>query len=81
MTTKEFNEKYNEYLEPCHYGLDISNPILIEWLDDKFQEFIKRPEFKYFQIKEKFGRGRFYCEGLTIDEINEVESKITKLCK
>lgn len=81
MTYKEFNEKYKDYLETGHYGLGIDILEFTEWLDNKFQEFIKTPNFKYSQIKAKFGMGRFYCEGLDQDSIYEVEQKITELCK
>ena len=81
MTTKQFNQKYNDYLEEGHYGLDIYNEPFIEWLDEKFQEYIKHPNFKYSQIKTKFGMGRFYAEGLSNEQISEVERKITELCK
>lgn len=76
MTPQEFNTKYAKYLEDGHYGLDINNPELTSYLDEKFQEFIKIPDFKYMQIKTKFGFGRFYCTGLSIEEINEVETHI-----
>ena len=79
MTHEEFNEKYKNYLEKGHYGIDVGNSDFIEWLDKKFEEFIKKPGFSYSQIKSKFGMGRFYCEGLTREEINEVEDKISKL--
>lgn len=79
MTTQEFNDKYRDYLEEGHYGLDISNPEFIEWLDGKFQSFVQKPGFKYSQIKEKFGMGRFYCEGLTREEVREVEAKISQM--
>ena len=81
MTSEEFNEKYNAYLEDRHYGLGIEIPEFTEWLDNKFQEFIKYPEFKYSQIKAKFGMGRFYCEGLPDELVREVESKITETCR
>jgi hypothetical protein len=77
MTTEEFNKKYADYLEKGHYGLAISDPEFVEWLDGKFQEFIKQPGFQYSQIKSKFGMGRFYCEGLTSEQVREVEGKIT----
>lgn len=77
-TTQEFNDKYRDYLEEGHYGLDISNPEFIEWLDGKFQSFVQKPGFKYSQIKNKFGMGRFYCEGLSEEEVSEVESKISE---
>lgn len=79
MTTKEFNEKYGKYLEEGHYGLAIGEPQFVEWLDQKFQKFIIKPGFTYSQIKSKFGMGRFYCEGLTPQEINEVEQRINDL--
>lgn len=81
MTSTEFNTKYAEYLKPGHYGLGINIPELTEWLDNKFQEFIKIPGFKYSQIKAKFGYGRFYCDQLSNEQIAEVESKITETCK
>ena len=81
MTSEQFNEKYKDYLEDGHYGLGIDIPELTEWLDDKFQEFIKQPGFEYSQIKAKFGMGRFYCEGLSYDDIRLVENKITEICK
>ena len=79
MTSDEFNEKYKDFLEEGHYGLAINNNEFIEWLDEKFQSFIQKSGFSYSQIKEKFGSGRFYCEGLEYQEIKEVESKITNL--
>lgn len=81
MTTDQFNQKYNDYLEEGYYGLVIDNEEFIEWLDEKFQEYIKLPDFEYSQIKAKFGMGRFYCEGLSNEQIKEVENKITELCK
>ena len=81
MTSEEFNEKYNDYLEEGHYGLDIENEEFIKWLDEKFQEFIKIPTFNYAQIKTKFGMGRFYCNGLTREQEKEVEDKITEIVK
>ena len=79
MTRIEFNEKYKEYLEEGHYGLSFDIPKFILWLDSRFQEFIKEPNFKYSQIKQKFGMGRFYAEGIDDDAIFEVEGKISNL--
>jgi len=80
MTTNQFNEKYSQYLEKGHYGLAISDEEFVQWLDSKFQEFIKQPNFSYSQIKAKFGMGRFYCKGLTIEQVQEVQNKITEIC-
>jgi len=79
MTADQFNNKYNDYLEKGHYGLNINISGLTEWLDHKFQDFIKMPNFRYSQIKIKFGMGRFYCEGLPAESIKEVENKISEL--
>lgn len=81
MTTEQFNTKYKDYLEEGHYGLAINDKGFIQWLDSKFQEYIKQPGFSYSQIKAKFGMGRFYAEGITREQEYEVESKITELCK
>lgn len=82
MTAQQFNEKYNKYLENGHYGAEgFDEPNFLNWLDDKFQEFIKQPGFKFTQIKEKFCMGRFYAEGISDEDIQEVEDKITELCK
>lgn len=79
MTAQEFNQKYKRYLEEGHYGLAIGDTEFVQWLDQRFQEFIKKPGFSYSQIKTKFGMGCFYCEGLTYNEISEVELKISQL--
>lgn len=60
MTTNEFNTKYEAYLETGHYGLDIDDENIINYLDGVFQDLIKIPGFKYSQIKLKFNMGRFY---------------------
>ena len=87
MTANEFNEKYKEYLEEGHYGLDISTPSIIKYLDEMFQDLIKIPGFKYSQIKEKFNTSRFYTNlyeligkpGFIIS--NEIESNLNLLIK
>lgn len=76
MTTEEFNNKYSDYLEKGFYGLEIGDSDVIKYLDEKFQEFIKIPNFKYFQIKLKFGSSRFYTKELSIELNSEVEQAI-----
>lgn len=80
MTTREFNEKYAEYLEAGHYGLAISIDTVVDYLDNKFQELIQIPGFKYSQIKLKFNMSRFYCEPREIDT-HEIEKEIDRLVK
>ena len=82
MTAKEFNEKYKDYLEERHYGAEgFDVPEFLDWLDVKFQDFIKYPNFSYSQIKSKFNWGCFYCEGLPKERVEEVEDKITEILK
>lgn len=81
MTCDEFNEKYNEYLSEGHYGLDIDEPEVIEYLDDEFQKLIEIPNFKYYQIKLKFGSTRFYCDGVDQEIINLIEYNINELLR
>lgn len=80
MSSDEFNEKYKDYLDEGHYGLAIDIPSVIEYLDNKFQELILIPDFKYSQIKLKFNFSRFYCEPNSIDS-SSIEEEINKLVK
>lgn len=82
MTAKEFNEKYKDYLEEGHYGAEgFDEPNFLDWLDNKFEVFITYPNFKFTQIKVKFGMGRFYADNIPQEMINEVETEITKTNK
>lgn len=81
MTIDQFNNKYKDYLVEGYYGLDINNPQIIEFLDIEFLDLIMKDNFKYYQIKEKFGMGRFYADGVSANELTEIENHITKLLK
>ena len=77
MTSEEFNEKWNKYLEDGFYGMAIENPQVIEYLDKEFEEEIKtNPSFNYAQIKMKFGSSRVYANSdktsLWEDEVNRL---------
>jgi hypothetical protein len=80
MTTQEFNEKYKDYLEEGHYGLSISYPAVITYLDAMFKELIKIPGFEYSQIKIKFDSSRFYTNlGEIIGKIGYIiEAEVEK---
>lgn len=78
MTAAEFNKKYEQYLEEEHYGLAIDDPAAVDYLDQRFQEFIQVPGFSYSQIKLKFGMARVYCEPFSIPT-SEVENQINKI--
>ena len=62
MTSNEFNEKWNKYLEDGFYGMAIKHPKVIEYLDKEFTKEIEvNPSFNYAQIKMKFGTSRVYA--------------------
>jgi hypothetical protein len=77
LTAEDFNEKYKDYLEEGHYGLDLYKQEAIDYLDKEFQDFIKIPGFKYSQIKSKFNWFCFYNNGVSREKTMEVE-KILK---
>jgi hypothetical protein len=79
MTAEEFNKKYSSYLEERFYGLDISHPEVVEYLDKEFEKEIeKNPEFQYSQIKMKFGSSRVYS---TSDKSSAWEDEIDRIFK
>ncbi len=79
MTADEFNEKYSQYLEPGHYGMDINYPEVIDYLDREFEEEIKvNPEFNYAQLKLKFGTARCYSNSKKSHEWERMIDEILK---
>lgn len=86
-TTKEFNEKYKDYIEEGHYGMDINEPSVIAYVDQIFNDLTQIPGFKYQQIKTKFGLARVYTNledlmpfaGRIINQ--ELEEKINFILK
>jgi hypothetical protein len=78
-TSAEFNKKYSNYLEPRFYGLDIDNPMVVQYLDSEFEKEIKQNHtFQYSQIKLKFGRTVIYCSKES-DGVREWEEKINEI--
>lgn len=78
-SSEEFNEKYKDYLEEGHYGMSLDKLEALEYLDGKFQDYIKIPNFKYAQIKSKFNSFRFYADNLPIGEETIVEQKLKEI--
>ena len=86
-TSKEFNEKYKEYIEEGHYGMDINEPSVLTYVDQIFNDLIKIPGFQFSQIKTKYGLARVYTNlyelmpfvGTIIDQ--ELEEKINFILK
>lgn len=80
MTKEEFNNKYKKYLVPRYYGLAISDSKVIEYLDELFENRLtKIPNFKYYQIKFKFGKVCFYCEEVPPQVTNKIEEQIQNI--
>lgn len=80
MNCEEFNNKYYQFLEKGHYGLDIYDEKVINFLDDIFKDLILIPGFQYSQIKLKFNSCRFYSN-LKSSISYLIENKINELCK
>jgi len=77
MNAVEFNEKWILYLELGHYGLDIDNENVINYLDKEFTEETKiNPNFSFSQIKLKFGSSRVYAAS---NKTSEWEIEIDKI--
>lgn len=72
MTTEEFNKKYNNFLGEGHYGMDITYPSVINYVDKEFSKEVENnKDFRYYQIKLKFGRARVYTNNNTLSNILE----------
>jgi len=84
---KEFNDKYDAYLEKDHGGMEIQVPAVLTYVDQIFNDLIKIPDFKYQQIKTKYGLARVYTNlddlipfvGRIINQ--ELEEKINFILK
>ena len=77
MTSNEFNNKWDKYLEDGFYGMSIEHPQAIEYLDKEFAEEIKvNPSFSYAQIKMKFSNIRIYANS---DKTSFWENEMNKL--
>lgn len=63
-TVDEFNKKYEMWLEEGFIGLEFGNgdPELIKFLDSVFETLVQFEDFKYSQIKLKFGYPRVYIK-------------------
>ena len=86
-TNKEFNDKYNAYLEDQHGGMQIQVPSVLSYIDQIFNDLTEIPGFQYQQIKTKYGLARVYTNleellpfvGRIINQ--ELEEKINFILK
>jgi hypothetical protein len=63
MKYEEFKAKWLPYIEKGfeEYGIEISDPQVLEWLDSEFEKELQlNPKFEFAQIKLKFGMARVY---------------------
>ena len=79
QSSEEFNLKYKDYLKEGYYGLALDNQQALDYLDNKFQEYIKIPEFKCSQIKSKFNWFCFYADNLPDCEDLIVQAKLKEI--
>ena len=82
-TKDEFNHKYVFYLADGFekQGLEFEDEEVIKYLDDKFMELIKYPNFKYKQIKVKYNTVCFYAVGISQELIDDIEEQIYQILK
>jgi hypothetical protein len=86
-TAEEFNEKYKEYIEEGHYGMEIGEPSILTYVDQIFNDLIQIPGFQFSQIKTKYGMARVHTNlyelmpfvGRIINQ--ELEDKINFILK
>lgn len=81
MNHIEFNERYKQYLEDGYPGLEIREPSLISYLNYEFNELKKITDFKYRQIKEKYGYYVLYCSGVSKYKVKQIEDNLLKIKK
>lgn len=81
MTIEQFDQKWENHLEPGHYGLAIEHEGVIAYLDQKFTQIREEfPNFQFSQIKLKFGQARVYMEPPQINT-HEIEQDINQILK
>tara|TARA_R110000868_G_scaffold173661_1_gene409950 strand:+ start:355 stop:693 length:339 start_codon:yes stop_codon:yes gene_type:complete len=86
-TSKEFNEKYKDYIEEGHYGMDINEPSVLAYVNEIFNDLTQISGFQFSQVKTKFGLARVYTNlddlmpfvGRIINQ--ELEEKINFILK
>lgn len=83
MTSRYFNEKYKECIEPgFNNPLQIDIPEVVIFLDGLFKDLSRIPKFRVSQIKLKFDSCRFYSNlgnatNLLVEQgINEILKKL-----
>lgn len=69
MKAEEFNNKWKDYIEEVFGGSETDNEDVNSYLDSEFSKEIKvNPNFKFAQIKWKFGSIRIYAKSSKTSE-------------
>lgn len=78
MKSDEFNEKWKSYIEEGFEGSETDNEDVNVYLDSEFSKEIKvNPNFKFAQIKWKFGSIRIYADSEKTSEWeNNIDSNL-----
>jgi hypothetical protein len=79
MNTEDFNNKWNEWLEDGHYGLDIQDEEVIEFLNEIFVDLTKIEGFKFYQIKQKFYFYCFYADNISLAMKSIIQNEIRRI--
>lgn len=69
MTKEEFNEKYKDYIEEGHPGMELTNKTLIWYIDKAFEDIIKIPNFKFKTISYDYGE---YCVWSNLKGLDDI---------
>ncbi len=72
-TSKEFNDKYKEYLDESENGMVLDIPSVLTYVDQIFQDLTQIPGFKYQQIKTIHGLAVVYTN---LDELMPFAGRI-----
>jgi hypothetical protein len=74
MKAEEFNNKWKDYIEEGFGGSETDNEDVNSYLDSQFtKEIAVNPDFKFNQIKWKFGSIRIYANS---DKTSDWENNI-----
>ena len=59
-TAKEFNTKFNNYLDEDYLGMQLDFPSVIAYVSEVFNDLTEIPGFKYQEIKTVYGLARVH---------------------
>jgi len=80
LSSDDFNNKWKSKLDDNHYGMSIDDKDILKLVDNRFKEWERDyPDFKYQQIKMKFGSSRVYTFGIPTDECLNLEQQINEI--